>query len=43
MLALLFTVVTTALAGCIVVPWGYGGHYHGRGYYRDGYYRGDRW
>jgi hypothetical protein len=42
-LALLFTIVTTARAGCIVVPWGWGGHGHGREYYRHGYYRGDRW
>jgi hypothetical protein len=40
-LALLFAVVASLLAGCIVVPWGYG-HEYGRGYHRHGYYRGDR-
>ena len=49
MVALLLTLVTSAIAGCVVVPAGYGyshrhhGYYgyHGRqGYYGAGYYRG---
>ena len=49
MVALLLTLVTSAIAGCVIVPAGYGyshrhhGYYgyHGRqGYYGAGYYRG---
>ncbi len=43
---LTFALLISTLAGCAIVPFGYGdrdGYYRGHGYYRDRDYRGYYW